>query len=97
MEFEFHFYQKYGTLLDKMKFEEQIEHRWKLLQELKNATALSDILDTQAKYMIAQRNVTRENKKGKGKIPIIISSAKHNPDMLDSEKSYIPTQSIYNR
>ena len=44
-----------------MSFEEQLKHRLDFSQELQNASALSDLLDTQAKYTIAQR-IKRKHK-----------------------------------
>ena len=84
VEFEFHFSQRYELLLDKMNFEEQIKQRWEFLQELQHASALSGLLETQAKYTITQR-VKRKQKHEQEKLPAVLSSSKHNPNLLDSE------------
>ena len=94
VEFEFHFYQRYEQLLEKMSFEEQLKHRLDFLQELQNASALSNLLDTQAKYTIAQR-IKRKQKREQETNPVIVASSKHNPKILDCEiLTYLNTPCI---
>ena len=77
-----------------MSFEEQLKHRLDFLQELQNASALSDLLDTQAKYTIAQR-IKRKQKWEQETSSVIVASSKHNRKILDSEiLTYLNTPCI---
>lgn len=84
VQFEFHFCQRYGSLLDKTPFEEQINLRWKFLKELQDTVLLSSLMQSQTKFTVAQRS-NRKSAFEYINAPEIVSSLKHEPSVLDLE------------
>lgn len=52
VQFVFHFCQRYGSVLDKTPFEEQINLKWIFLKELQDTVLLSSLMRTQTKFTV---------------------------------------------